>query len=130
MVGGVHRYLTPPELFSLDTFRSFQTYIGFLPTRNGSSLYQLQLSTRTTMSAITPIVDDVEKFEHDAKVEGVDEAFTEEESRRVRRKLDLIVLPIMFCLFTLTFMDKQSLNYSAVWGIKKDLHVCLCARQT
>ena len=79
------------------------------------------------MSAITPVVDDVEKFEHDAKVEGVDEAFTEEESRRVRRKLDLIVLPIMFCLFTLTFMDKQSLNYSAVWGIKKDLHVRLCA---
>ncbi|EIW68293.1 hypothetical protein TREMEDRAFT_63465 [Tremella mesenterica DSM 1558] len=57
----------------------------------------------------------------DPKIDLAEEEYTEAESRKVVRKLDIYILPIMFVLFTLQFMDKQALNYGAIWGLKTDL---------
>lgn len=42
--------------------------------------------------------------------------------RKVRRKVDFHIIPIMFVIWVCAFLDKMSYNYSAVMGIKKDLH--------
>ncbi|KAJ5492424.1 hypothetical protein LT330_004780 [Penicillium expansum] len=41
--------------------------------------------------------------------------------RALRRKIDLRLMPYMFCCYVLQFLDKVMLNYAAVMGIKKDL---------
>lgn len=46
-----------------------------------------------------------------------------EESRRVRRKVDFILLPILgFCYF-LQFLDKQTLSYASLLGMIEDTHL-------
>lgn len=48
---------------------------------------------------------------------------TPEESRRVRRKVDFIILPILgFCYF-LQFLDKQTLSYASLLGMIEDTHL-------
>ncbi|CAI7664789.1 unnamed protein product [Penicillium bialowiezense] len=43
--------------------------------------------------------------------------------RALRRKIDLRLMPYMFCCYILQFLDKVMLNYAAVMGIKKDLNL-------
>ncbi|KAI1492807.1 major facilitator superfamily domain-containing protein [Biscogniauxia mediterranea] len=51
-------------------------------------------------------------------VEGLDI-----ENRRVRWKIDLIVLPIFLVTQALQFMDKTALNYANLFGYKEALHL-------
>ncbi|KAI4262764.1 MAG: hypothetical protein L6R42_002059 [Xanthoria sp. 1 TBL-2021] len=46
---------------------------------------------------------------------------TPEELRRLRRKIDWWIVPIMFACYTMQFIDKVSLNYAAVMGLNKEL---------
>lgn len=39
----------------------------------------------------------------------------------LRRKIDWHIVPLMFCCYTLQFLDKVILNYAAVMGMKQDL---------
>lgn len=41
-------------------------------------------------------------------------AYTEEEERRVLRKIDCTILPMMCFVFFLQYLDKQTLSYSSV----------------
>lgn len=41
--------------------------------------------------------------------------------KRLRRKIDLRVVPLMFLCYTMQFLDKVILNYAAVMGINEDL---------
>ncbi|KIW41001.1 uncharacterized protein PV06_06598 [Exophiala oligosperma] len=52
-----------------------------------------------------------------------DEAQLERDSIKVRRKLDFIVLPMMMCTYMLSFLDKQTLNYSNAYGLQADTHM-------
>ncbi|KAF4993469.1 hypothetical protein FGRMN_6475 [Fusarium graminum] len=40
---------------------------------------------------------------------------------RMRRKIDWHIVPLMFCCYTMQFLDKVILNYSAVMGLNRDL---------
>lgn len=40
----------------------------------------------------------------------------------LRRKVDWRIVPLMFCCYTLQFLDKVIYNYAAVMGLPKDLH--------
>ncbi|KAM0289623.1 hypothetical protein ACHAO9_005910 [Fusarium lateritium] len=39
----------------------------------------------------------------------------------MRRKIDWHIVPLMFCCYTMQFLDKVILNYSAVMGLNQDL---------
>ncbi|CAM1501410.1 Fc.00g105720.m01.CDS01 [Cosmosporella sp. VM-42] len=41
----------------------------------------------------------------------------------LRRKIDWRIVPLMFCCYTMQFLDKVILNYSAVMGLTVDLHL-------
>ncbi|RDW79858.1 major facilitator superfamily protein-3 [Coleophoma cylindrospora] len=45
------------------------------------------------------------------------------DSVKVRRKLDFIVLPMMMTTYMLSFLDKQTLNYSNAYGLQADTHM-------
>lgn len=51
----------------------------------------------------------------------VDEVEPEADVRRVRRKVDRTIVPIMFFCYTIQFVDKISLNYARVMGMNGDL---------
>ncbi|KAI4113473.1 MAG: hypothetical protein LQ345_005559 [Seirophora villosa] len=44
-----------------------------------------------------------------------------QELSRLRRKIDWWIVPIMFCCYTMQFIDKVSLNYAAVMGLNQEL---------
>ncbi|KND90632.1 Thiamine pathway transporter THI73 [Tolypocladium ophioglossoides CBS 100239] len=41
----------------------------------------------------------------------------------LRRKIDWHIVPLMFCCYTMQFLDKVILNYAAVMGLNKDLNL-------
>ncbi|CDM31930.1 hypothetical protein DTO013E5_1837 [Penicillium roqueforti] len=43
--------------------------------------------------------------------------------RRVRWKIDLVVLPLMCLIYFSQYLDKQSLSYAGVFGLIDDLHL-------
>ncbi|KAL8685007.1 MAG: hypothetical protein Q9224_006020 [Gallowayella concinna] len=48
---------------------------------------------------------------------------TPDELRRLRRKVDWWIVPIMFACYTMQFIDKVSLNYAAVMGLNQELNL-------
>ncbi|CAK7568367.1 MAG: hypothetical protein SEPTF4163_006355 [Sporothrix epigloea] len=52
-----------------------------------------------------------------------DEEQLKRDAVKVRRKLDFIVLPLMMTTYMLSFLDKQTLNYSNAYGLQADTHM-------
>ncbi|CAG7922001.1 unnamed protein product [Penicillium olsonii] len=50
-------------------------------------------------------------------------AFSAAAETRLVWKIDLMVLPIMLFAYMMAFLDKQTLNYAALMGIREDLHL-------
>ncbi|KZT50547.1 MFS general substrate transporter [Calocera cornea HHB12733] len=49
--------------------------------------------------------------------------YTKEEEKRVVRKIDLMVLPILSVTFCLQYLDKTALNYANLFGMQTSLHL-------
>lgn len=43
---------------------------------------------------------------------------TDSEAKKVLRKVDLHVVPVLFVTYMLQYLDKNSLNFSSVYGLK------------
>ncbi|KAI6900132.1 MFS general substrate transporter [Hortaea werneckii] len=54
-------------------------------------------------------------------LEGRDLDFSESEQRKVRWKIDLVILPIFLITQMLQFIDKTALNYANIFGYQDDL---------
>lgn len=73
----------------------------------------------------TPYASDLDQaywYVHESSA-GQDAAATASphDLRRLRMKIDWWIVPIMFCCYTMQFIDKVLLNYAAVMGLNKDL---------
>lgn len=55
---------------------------------------------------------DLYKNAHGVEVDAV-------EAKRVLRKIDLRVMPILFVTYMLQYLDKNSINFSSVYGLQK-----------
>ncbi|KAL8664900.1 MAG: hypothetical protein Q9168_007812 [Polycauliona sp. 1 TL-2023] len=87
-------------------------------------------SRDTSSSHKHPVID---KEHHVPHNQDIDQAYwyvqdsnnaveaTPAELRRLRRKIDFWIVPIMFACYTMQFIDKVSLNYAAVMGLNKEL---------
>ncbi|KAJ5985217.1 hypothetical protein N7499_008505 [Penicillium canescens] len=49
--------------------------------------------------------------------------FSAAAEKKLVRKIDLMILPIMVFAYMLAFLDKQALGYTALMGIREDLHL-------
>ncbi|KAJ6149849.1 Major facilitator superfamily domain general substrate transporter [Penicillium samsonianum] len=52
-----------------------------------------------------------------------DEAIDKEAERRLKRKLDLHLIPLLGICYFFYYVDKTTLSYAAIFGIKEDLHL-------
>lgn len=66
-------------------------------------------------AASTKALDDNYNLYKDARDVEVDQA----EAKRVLRKIDLRVIPILFGTYMLQYLDKNSINFSSVYGLQK-----------
>ncbi|GAA5843522.1 hypothetical protein JCM9279_000780 [Rhodotorula babjevae] len=55
-----------------------------------------------------------------ANVDGADAGISHSENRRILRKIDLHIMPLMCAVYLIQFLDKTSLSYSAIMGIRED----------
>ncbi|CAI7634529.1 unnamed protein product [Penicillium bialowiezense] len=67
--------------------------------------------------------DDINYPNVEAGVVGVSSQFSAEAEKRLVWKIDLMILPLMLFAYMLAFLDKQTLNYAALMGIREDLHL-------
>ncbi|CAL1185368.1 unnamed protein product [Candida parapsilosis] len=70
---------------------------------------------------ITNNVDVAMKFaiEHKGEAKPLDSAT----DRKILRKIDMYILPVMCLLYCFQFMDKLSTSYSAILGLRTELHM-------
>ncbi|KAF5555302.1 allantoate permease [Fusarium napiforme] len=52
-----------------------------------------------------------------------DEEVSDREKKRVRRKIDLYLLPMMMITGFLQYLDKSTINYSANYGLRESLNM-------
>jgi hypothetical protein len=45
------------------------------------------------------------------------------ENKRVLRKLDFRIVPILFLIYLLQYLDKNGINYASVYGLQKGTHL-------
>ncbi len=45
------------------------------------------------------------------------------ELKRVLRKIDLRIIPILFVTYMLQYLDKNSINFASVYNLKQDTHL-------
>ncbi|KAL2704397.1 hypothetical protein AAEP93_005468 [Penicillium crustosum] len=45
------------------------------------------------------------------------------ETRKVLRKIDMFLLPILAFTYMIQFLDKSCISYAALWGMKEDAHL-------
>ncbi|KAM0231446.1 hypothetical protein ACHAPO_008556 [Fusarium lateritium] len=63
------------------------------------------------------------EIEHRDATHVAFEAIDTEEERQVVRKLDLHVLPLMALVYFCMYLDKQSITYAAIFGLRSDLNL-------
>ncbi|KAF3007713.1 hypothetical protein E8E13_009639 [Curvularia kusanoi] len=51
------------------------------------------------------------------------EALSPQENQRILRKIDMHLLPVMGLSYMFQFLDKSALGYTAIMGLRTDLHV-------
>ncbi|EDK41068.2 hypothetical protein PGUG_05166 [Meyerozyma guilliermondii ATCC 6260] len=81
-------------------------------------------------SQVSSVVDEPHKHQ---QVDGADKAlelidgetldFSPEEEKKVLRKIDMFVLPWLFSMYFFQFLDKQTLTYTAIMGLKEDCNL-------
>lgn len=50
-------------------------------------------------------------------------AYTKQEEQRLVRKIDLMILPYLAVCYAFFYIDKTTLSYAAIFGIREDLHL-------
>lgn len=45
--------------------------------------------------------------------------YTTEEGKKVLRKIDFRLVPLLFVIYMLQYLDKNSINFASVYGLKK-----------
>ncbi|SMY25838.1 unnamed protein product [Zymoseptoria tritici ST99CH_1A5] len=68
-------------------------------------------------------LDKAYDFLHGDGLESTTEVPTEDSLRRLRRKIDRHILPVLWFLFFFHFMDKYLMGYAIVMGLPEDIHL-------
>ncbi|THC99638.1 hypothetical protein EYZ11_000905 [Aspergillus tanneri] len=72
------------------------------------------------------IKDDIDKSSVDhGALEQMEESFqfSIAEEKKLVWKIDLMILPIMLVAYMMSFLDKQTLSYTSLMGLREDLHL-------
>lgn len=80
-------------------------------------------TTTATIDTSSPPISSTASQERDDNYEFYKQnrgiGFTAEEAKKVLRKIDIQILPVLIVTYTLQYLDKNSINYAAVYGLKE-----------
>ena len=85
----------------------------------GSSPHHPGIDDITPSTASSTHLDDNYELYKNAKGIEADEA----EVKRVLRKIDYRIIPILFVTYMLQYLDKNSINFSSVYGLQTGTHL-------
>ncbi|WWC58767.1 uncharacterized protein I303_101311 [Kwoniella dejecticola CBS 10117] len=69
-------------------------------------------------------VDEERKIDHDVSHDVVEPIeVSEEDNKRVLRKIDCVVLPLASLVYFCQYLDKRGLSFAAIFGLQKDLNL-------
>ncbi|KAL2850145.1 major facilitator superfamily domain-containing protein [Aspergillus pseudoustus] len=66
--------------------------------------------------------DDALQAIRDCQSEGA-APLSPEDDRRILRKVDLCLIPLLFLSYLFQYLDKQAMGYSAILGLRTDMHL-------
>ena len=72
-------------------------------------------ATATSTSANSSDLDD----EYHLYKRSDDQELDPSEAKRVLRKVDFRIVPILFLIYLLQYLDKNGINYASVYGLQK-----------
>ncbi|KAL2129716.1 hypothetical protein VTI74DRAFT_7415 [Chaetomium olivicolor] len=83
----------------------------------------IQMSEKAPDAKTAPVVDTVHNDEALKVITGYngDKEWTEEEEKKIRRKIDWKLMPVLCFTYTLQYYDKAMLSQAALFGLRKDL---------
>lgn len=68
-----------------------------------------------------PKPDSIEEQKLDLESSSSDQYDDPVEARRIRRKIDYRLLPLLVVLYTLSFLDRVNIGNARLWNFEKDL---------
>ncbi|KAK5113974.1 hypothetical protein LTR62_003097 [Meristemomyces frigidus] len=79
----------------------------------------------TTLSDADEALAFLETHPHAAAIAAEGAAILEDPKaqRRLLRKIDLTIAPLLACVYFLQYLDKTTLSYAAIMGLRKDAHL-------
>ncbi|KAI1140389.1 major facilitator superfamily transporter allantoate [Hypoxylon sp. FL0543] len=80
-------------------------------------------STRAAISSISKHVDTNDPDEALKLVAGETVVLTPEDEKRLLRKIDRHLMPLLCIVYGLNYLDKTTLSYASIMGIKTDLNL-------
>ncbi|KAK2738250.1 hypothetical protein FQN57_007113 [Myotisia sp. PD_48] len=104
----------------LEAMESEKNQLGSEESVNTPQTSQLETSQSVPRRDRDQAYDFLEKFAKTNNDDGTSGA-SPLDLRKIRRKVDWYIIPVMFLCYTMQFVDKVSLNYAAVMGLPKDL---------
>lgn len=90
------------------------------PTGFEDEAQELDSTTSPTSSIRSRDLDDA--YLH-YKHAGDHTDFDAVEARKVLRKIDLRLVPVLFVVYLLQYLDKNGINYASVYGLQKGTHL-------
>ncbi|KAJ5984599.1 MFS allantoate transporter [Penicillium waksmanii] len=91
-------------------------------TRANSTGVDIELSMKNVDPTLVKHANDADEamkvFEH---MQGEAIELDEATNRRLLRKIDWHIMPVMCCVYGMNFLDKTTLSYASIMGIKEDL---------
>jgi len=58
---------------------------------------------------------------HEVRLDSAEDAADAALQKRVTRKIDLRLLPLLITIYTLTFLDRVNIGNARLWNMEKDL---------
>ncbi|SPO02522.1 related to nicotinamide mononucleotide permease [Cephalotrichum gorgonifer] len=81
----------------------------------------MALDARTDRASSEPSIPEKHDVVHIEGNDGAEEAEDPIEAKRVIRKIDLRLIPLLMFLYTLTFLDRVNIGNARLWNLERDL---------
>jgi len=91
--------------------------------KGDSGAQTFEVVTDHTPSTTTQPKDKAAALLEKAEADGHRVVVTPEDNKRILRRIDLVILPILLSVYGLQSLDKTSLSYASVFGLITDTHL-------
>lgn len=95
--------------------------VGALPSRDRQKHTKAQDDTSSTSPRLSP--NEKIPADHDAEWAGINRDFSHIDEKKVLRKMDLRLIPMLALLYLLSFLDRGNIGNAKIEGLVPDLNM-------